>query len=127
MQINQFFLLNPSDTKDLRKRLRNNPTIEEVLLWTEIKNRKLDGIKFRRQYGIGPYVVDFYSTELKLIIEVDGSIHELTEHKLKDIDRENFLNSNGFQIIRFKNSDINYRMNYVLESIKNEILKIKTK
>ena len=127
MQINQFFLLNPSDTKDLRKRLRNNPTKEEVLLWTEIKNRKLDGIKFRRQYGIGPFVVDFYSTELKLIIEVDGSIHELSENKLKDIDRENFLNSNGFHIIRFKNSDINYRMINVLESIKNEILKIKNK
>ena len=76
-------LFNKSSEKNKRKRLRNNATIAEKILWEELKGSKLLGYKFRRQYGVGPFVVDFYCPRLKLAIEVDGSYH-LREDVVKE-------------------------------------------
>lgn len=85
---------------------RNKPTGAEEQLWKLIKTKKLDGCKFRRQHIIGQYIADFVCLEKRLIIEVDGSIHQLPENKENDEVRTAWLNKLGFKVIRFNNSDI---------------------
>ena len=71
-------------------------TPSERILWKYIRGKQLDGWRFRRQHGFGPYVLDFYCPTLKLCIEVDGNIHFIDEIKQKDDDRTIFLEKNGF-------------------------------
>lgn len=72
-------IYNRQSDKEKRKKLRRNMTKAETFLWLEIKDRKILGIKFRRQFGIGAWVVDFYCPEVKLAIEADGAIHHKDE------------------------------------------------
>ena len=65
---------NNKNQKSRRKNLRNNMTKAEIILWSKLKGKQL-GYKFRRQHGIGKYIIDFYCPKLKLIIEVDGDVH----------------------------------------------------
>ncbi|MEX2477147.1 MAG: endonuclease domain-containing protein [Gracilimonas sp.] len=97
---------NPRKTKQLRRDLRQNMTEPEKLLWERVRNKQLCGIKARRQYGIGPYVLDFYIPKAKLAIEVDGKIHLSKEVKENDINKDAFLNRNGIHVIRIKNEDV---------------------
>ena len=97
-------------TKDLtrtetRRALRNNATFAERILWYSLKGSKLDGRKFTRQKGIGPYVVDFYCAEEKLVIELDGSVHDEPDVREYDKAREAFLQNIGLKILRFKNEE----------------------
>ena len=96
-------------------------TNAEQILWSELKENKLLGYKFRRQHPIGFYIVDFYCHKLKLIIEVDGNYHNLKEQILYDKERTRFLNFNGLRIIRFKNIDVEHNIGKVLNDIKREI------
>jgi cyclase len=100
--------------------LRQNMTLAEKELWKHIHN-KLLGHKFRNQHAIYKYVVDFYCHELKLFIEVDGSIHTLTEIALNDKDREYNLLSLGLHIIRFTNDEIFNDIEKVLLELKKKI------
>ena len=96
---------NRSSFKQRRKNLRNHSTKSEIILWQKIKNKQL-GVKFRRQYNIGYFIVDFYCHELKLIIEIDGSIHyeeEVSEH---DKIRQRILENKGYIVIRYSNHKI---------------------
>ncbi|MGE0018810.1 MAG: endonuclease domain-containing protein [Draconibacterium sp.] len=91
--------------KPFARNLRNNSTLAEVILWDKILKRKqLRGYPFLRQRPVGNYIVDFFSKELKLIIELDGEIHKF--QKSKDKKREEELIQFGFSIIRFDNEDI---------------------
>lgn len=74
-------------------------------MWTILKNRNL-GYKFRRQYGIGQFVVDFCCPEIKLVIEVDGISHEDKDIIEYDNKRQNYLENNGFTIIRFVSAEM---------------------
>jgi cyclase len=103
------------------KRLRNNVTEAECLLWQVISNKKL-GVKFRRQHPISNYIADFYCHEAKLIIELDGSIHDIEEIKLNDKIRQENLENLGIKVIRFKNSELYHNLNQVLNKI-NEAIK----
>lgn len=85
-------------------KLRKNPTEAEQRLWRHIRNRQLLGCKFRRQAPIGNYIVDFVCFEKKLIIELDGGQHKEQRHY--DQARSEWLNSQGFEVIRFWNNDI---------------------
>jgi len=96
-------------------------TKAEAILWGEIKNRKILGFKFRRQFGIGGYVVDFYCTELKLAIEVDGATHHTDEELEYDNRREGDINQLDIQFIRFSNDEIYEALEYVVESLKTKI------
>lgn len=82
--------------KERRRELRNKPTRFEDILWKELSNKKLDGWKFRRQHSLNHYIVDFYSPALKLIIEVDGAIHDRPENYEKDKFRDKELSELGF-------------------------------
>ena len=90
--------------KERRKELRNNPTKYEELLWKRLVNKKLDGLKFRRQHSLNHYIVDFYCATYKLIVEVDGPTH--LARRDYDENRTQILNSLGYQVIRLRNEEV---------------------
>ncbi len=99
----------------LAKNLRANSTNAERLLWQHLRSRQLESTKFRRQQPIGGYIVDFVSFEDKLIVELDGSRH--AEHQESDRQRDQWLTSQGFRVLRFWNNEILGNIEGVLESI----------
>ena len=91
--------------KEYARQLRNNSTLPETILWNKLlKKKQLRDYSFLRQRPIGDYIVDFFSKDLKLIIEIDGEIHKF--QKTKDKNREIALNELGYTIIRFNNEQI---------------------
>ena len=100
-----------------RKTLRANLPKPEIILWKRIKNKQLGGYKFRRQYSVGRYVVDFYCPIAKLAIELDGDSHYVADAPEYDKIRENFIKEYGIRFLRFKNSDIQNNLIQVLENI----------
>ncbi|MBW3781691.1 endonuclease domain-containing protein [Aeromonas veronii] len=99
------------------KRLRRDATQAEQKLWQQLRNRRLAGLKFRRQMPIGPYVVDFICLEQGLVIEVDGSQHGTLANQMHDEARTAYLNQQGFRVIRVWNNDVLSRMEVVLAHI----------
>ena len=99
------------------KKLRRNQTPHEEKLWYNLRNKNLHGLKFRRQYKVGPYIVDFICPSKKLVIEVDGGHHAEEIHKKKDEQKEDYIKSKGYKILRFWNSDIDENLDGVLEKI----------
>lgn len=99
------------------KELRKSETEVEKLLWNRLNKNQLLGLQFRRQHPINRFIADFYCPKIKLIIEVDGSIHELPENKEYDIERSELLNEFGLEVMRFTNEQIIYEMNSVVDKI----------
>ncbi len=97
------------------KNLRLNQTDAENMLWFNLRNKKLAGIKFRRQVPIGQYIVDFLCCEKKLIVELDGSQH--IDNIKYDRIRTEYLNSLGYKVIRIYNNEIFSNIETVLEYI----------
>ena len=95
---------------------RKNPTDAEELLWQCIRDRQL-GLKFRRQHAIGDYIADFICLEISLIIEVDGEYHDSKEQQEKDSIRTEYLNEQGFYVLRFTNKEVINQTEWVLKSI----------
>lgn len=98
--------------------LRNNMTQAEVILWSRLRSKQIDGYKFRRQQPIFDYVVDFYCNELRLIVEVDGEIHSLSEKTDSDIKRDKILKINRYKIVRLTNFEIESDIEATIEKIK---------
>ena len=109
---------NEKDQKELRQTLRNNATAAEATLWKALKGKQVEGLKFRRQFGVGPYVLDFYCPELKLAIELDGEVHNSYSAEKHDEARTKFLNENGIEVIRFRNEVVFYNIAGIIEEIK---------
>lgn len=109
-------------TKDFAKHLRQRETSAEDLFWEMVRDRKMLNLKIRRQHPIGKYIADFYCHELKLVIELDGSIHDLELVKKKDKIREAFLISEGLTVMRFTNNDV-FSNPHVIEDAIKKILK----
>lgn len=101
---------------ELAKELRQNTTLPEVLLWQQLRNRRFMGLKFRRQYPIGPYVVDFICLAEKLVIELDGRQH--MEQGLYDKKRTDYLEHFSFKVLRFWNHDVLSQLEVVLEQVR---------
>lgn len=95
--------------------LRKNQTDAEKILWQKLRNRGLNGYKFRRQVPVGPYVADFLCEGSKLIVEVDGGQH--AENREYDQYRDEFLHANGYKVVRFWNTEVMGNMDGVLEAI----------
>ena len=108
-----------SETQEKAKILRKNETKAEKILWNKLKEKQLYGYKFRRQHPISQFIVDFYCHELKLIIEVDGKIHNKPENKEYDENRTAELEKYELRILRFTNDEIENEMNKVFDSILN--------
>ena len=107
--------------KERRKELRNNPTTQEYMLWSKLKNKQLLGFKFRRQHSLNHYIVDFYCPKLKLIIEVDGKIHLRQENQINDKERDKNLREMGFSILRFTNEEVELEIQSVINRIQDFI------
>ena len=104
--------------KQIRSQLRTNMPKPEEVLWQRIRRKQL-GVKFRRQHGIGRYIVDFYCTELNLVIEIDGNSHFSDEGKEKDAMRDAFLEALGIKVLRFTNEEVMKQTESVLEKLFN--------
>jgi very-short-patch-repair endonuclease len=94
---------NLSYQKPIRRTLRSNLTPTEALLWKALQRSQLAGRKFRRQHGIGPYIVDFYCAAEKLVIELDGAGHFTASGEAQDAERDTYLGSLGLRVLRFEN------------------------
>ncbi len=99
--------------------LRKNSTDAERYLWRHLCRRQLNGRKFRRQQPIGSYIVDFVCYEKKLIIEVDGGHH--MEQEKYDAEREAWLRTQGYKILRFWNNQVMQEIEGVMEVIRNSL------
>ena len=111
-------LHNLPEFKQNRQQLRSNATSAEAVLWNHLKNSQLDGRKFRRQHGIGKYVVDFYCPAEKLAVELDGVYHYTDEGMEHDARKTDFLKGLGIEVLRFENEKIFDNIDFVLETIR---------
>ena len=103
--------------KEFALQNRNVPTEAEALLWEILKSKKLEGFKFRRQHIIGNYIADLVCLDRRLIIEIDGLIHQLPENKESDKLRTKWLEEKGFKVIRFSNEEVLNKTDTVIETI----------
>lgn len=103
--------------KELRKRM----TPAEKILWEKLRGKSLGELKFRRQHPISKYIVDFYCHSEKLVIELDGSVHDLLDQKEYDSGREFELSELGLKIIRFTNEEVIDSSDEVLKRILESI------
>jgi len=115
----QKYSSNKIEYKDFRKALRNRSTSAEAALWNLLKNKQIDGKKFRRQHGLGYYIVDFYCSSEKLIIELDGHPHGEYSQIIKDEVRDNFFETKGYRVIRFENRLVFQDPDFVIETIRS--------
>ncbi len=99
------------------KKLRQEQTEAEFLLWRRLKAKRFLGLKFRRQHPLPPYILDFYCPELNLCIELDGYFHAFDGADQKDKKRQNFIESKGIKVIRYPNTYIKQNLDDVLEDI----------
>ena len=103
---------------DKRSALRRNPTAAETVLWKNLQNSQLDGKKFRRQHSIGPYIVDFYCSEYRVAIELDGAKHMTPIGNETDGKRDEFLRRLKVRVLRFENRLIFESLDLVLNTIR---------
>lgn len=116
---------NRTSEKEKRRTLRQDQTYAEKVLWQQLRNRQLLGVKVRRQYSVDHFVIDFYAPEFKLAIELDGSIHELEEQKEYDTARQEYFENFGITFIRITNDELLGNPNKALEKIAGKIYKLK--
>ena len=100
------------------RQLRKNMTPQERKLWYIIKNRQFNGYRFRRQFPLGQYIVDFICREKKIIIEIDGGQHNEIKNIQYDNERTEYLISEGYKVLRFWNNDIDKNIGGVYEKLK---------
>lgn len=99
------------------RELRKNMTLQERKLWKFLRNRSVNNCRFRRQFPVGNYIVDFICREKRLIIELDGGQHNEDKNIIYDAKRTKFLENEGYKVIRFWNNDVDYNIEAVVEEI----------
>ena len=114
-------IFNKTSEKAKRQKLRTNMPPAERILWGHLKNKSILGAKFRRQYSVGKYIVDFYCPLLKLGIEIDGDSHFDGNSAKLDEDRQVYIQSFGIKFIRFTNQEIYKNLEAVLGEIETAI------
>jgi very-short-patch-repair endonuclease len=106
--------------KPLARQMRHEATPAEKILWDMLRGRQLQGAKFRRQHPIDRFIVDFICLESRLIIEVDGEIHQYTQQE--DAIRQSFLESLNFTVLRFSNADVFSQLDKVIETMRQALI-----
>ena len=114
-------IYNKKSTEWKRKALRKRQTPTEKIIWEALRNRKFMGVKFRRQYGFGEYIVDFYAPSLRLVIEIDGNQHYTKSGLKYDNIRTAFIESFEAKVIRFKNREVLEDLDGVKKKLKEYI------
>jgi len=110
------FFSKPS-TKEKRHLLRKEMTEAERVLWSKLRNRQFHGLKFRRQYGIGEYIADFYCPALRLVVELDGGQHYSEEGSAYDRLRAEYMAAMGIRTVRFPNNEVLKNLTGVLAEL----------
>ena len=118
-----YSLPNIPPLKARRRELRNSPTPAEIVLWNCLRRKQLLGKKFRRQFSVGKYVLDFYCVECNLAIELDGAQHFDVIRQEYDEERTAFLMQQGMEIVRFENKTVFENLEAVLETIREAVRK----
>lgn len=118
------FLYNNKVFRERRKELRNNQTKAEKILWKIVSKNKVLGLRFFRQYSVGPYILDFYCPKIRLSIEVDGNVHSDEKAIVYDKDREKYLKGLDIKIIRFWNDDVLKNTKEIRTKIQNVVEKL---
>ena len=113
-------IFNQHKELEKRRQLRNNPAPAEIKLWQAIKGKQVGGYKFRRQYSVGPYVLDFYCPVLKLALEIDGSSHDGDDAQEYDEQRQRYIEALGIRFLRFTNADVHQNLEGVVTRIAAE-------
>jgi len=110
-------LKQPPKSTRLARNLRARESWGERLMWSWLRSRRFESYKFRRQFPLGPHMLDFFCHEAKLDIEVDGSQHGFPEQRAADLERDSFLETQGIKVLRFWNS----RLRREKEVVRNTI------
>jgi len=108
---------------EVARAFRKESTTSEAILWQALRGKKLDGLKFRRQQPVGPFVVDFYNSVHRLVVEVDGSIH-VSQFEV-DRERQNILETLGLHVLRIKADLVEDDLSSALEFIRHKIEELK--
>lgn len=103
------------------KKLRKESTHAEKILWNILRSRKFKGNKFRRQHPVGRYIADYYCHQSKLVIELDGEVHDDEEQKNYDIERDKFMEEVGLNVLRIKNEEVIEGLESVLDLIEKNL------
>jgi very-short-patch-repair endonuclease len=114
-------LYNKTSEKDKRQSLRNNMPLAEQLVWARLKGKQIENCKFRRQYSVGSFVVDFYTVEIKLAIEIDGDSHFTDGAEVADRERQSSIEASGMRFLRFTNRQVYEELDAVIEAISQMI------
>lgn len=114
-------LLYDQRLKNFSRSLRKTQTDAELLLWKKIRCKQINGLKFRRQFPISGYIIDFYCYEKKLAIELDGSQHQKPEQRKYDFQRTRELGEIGIKLVRFWDNEVLRNINGVLEEILQQL------
>ena len=112
---------NRTSVKEKRRSLRRRQTLAEEIVWQNVRNRKMLGYKFRRQYSVDQFIIDFYCPELKLAVEIDGSVHDTSEAKMYDVSRQKHIETFGICFIRIRNEEIVGDANKAFAKIEEKI------
>lgn len=103
--------------RDLRKR----QTYAEAILWQSLRGRRLDGLHFRRQHAIDPWIVDFACLSLRLVIELDGGVHDDEQRQLDDFHRQKGIEALGWFVLRFPNDQVTGALETVIAAIREQV------
>jgi very-short-patch-repair endonuclease len=109
-------LFNQEKQKERRRLLRSQMPVSEKLFWYKVRRNNL-GYRFRRQFGIGKYIVDFYCPQFKLVVEIDGATHETEKELEHDRIRQNFLEGLGLEVKRYDNLQIKNGLGWVIDDL----------
>jgi very-short-patch-repair endonuclease len=112
---------NQSTMPQRRRALRKNLPEVEIILWSKLSRKQMFGYKFRRQYSVDQYEIDFYCPELKLAIEIDGDSHFMPGAEDQDKARQEYIEAYGMRFLRFTNPDICENLDGVCQMIYQEI------
>ena len=110
-------IFNKKSEKEKRRKLRNNPTYSEKVIWQSLRKKQIHGVRFLRQYSVNYFVLDFYAPKIKLAIEIDGSSHIGKE--AYDEARQKYIESFNIKVIRFTDEQVFGNVNKVIEEIEN--------
>lgn len=113
-------IYNISSLRQRRQELRKNQTLQENILWHQLRKDQL-GVRFRRQFGVGGYILDFYCPKNKLAIEVDGGVHNSVKAREYDSVRDKFVRGANIRVLRFTNHQVQTSLEFVLNTIKRAL------
>ncbi|WP_439496557.1 endonuclease domain-containing protein [Bosea sp. (in: a-proteobacteria)] len=112
---------NSTETLDFARDHRREPTRAEAAFWQAVRGRRFNGLKFKRQMSIGPFIADFCCFEYRLIVELDGEPHATDDARIRDARRDAFLRHEGYLVLRFPNERVLGNLEFVLREIMETI------